>query len=149
MVTRIPERTCPARRPHSWRSKRTLVASGQGRWNVQVRRRTAQIVSGQRRHPRQGNPDLLQNWREGIIHLVRAEISPRLPKREELRRIMDRMGQHGTHPNSETLPLPICLSLSPAFALTEVERSSQNPRYSWARIPPGPPHAEPWPSAPV
>ena len=84
----------PARRPHSGREEHAVGEAGERRRHVQERRRRSRrctTASGVT-----GDKPVIAYCRIGerSSHtLVRAEVSARLQEREELRRLVDRMGQ--------------------------------------------------------
>ena len=82
--------TCPGRR----RSRKTAPSS---------RRTSCAALRRQGHHGRQGRHRLLPHRRALVAHLVRAQAPARLPQRAQLRRLLDRMGQHDRRAGREAL----------------------------------------------
>ncbi len=90
-----PARNLPARRPHPRRPQHSLGQGLQGGWHVPALRRTEgslrrrgnrRLAAGNRLLPHRGT---LQP------HLVRAALPARSARRDQLRRLLDRVGQPG------------------------------------------------------
>src|SRR6266705_5639860 len=82
-----------------------MVPSGPRRRHVQEPRGIEEALRGQGHHRQQGHCHLLPYRREILVHMVRAKVSPRLPKRAKLRRFMDRMGKPRSESNREAEPI--------------------------------------------
>ena len=84
----------PAGRPHTGRGQRSLGAGRCRRRDLQKRRRPGGALrrQGNRRQP--GDHRLLPNRRAFFPHLVRVDAASRSPQRPQLRRFLDRVGQH-------------------------------------------------------
>ena len=92
---RLSSGRAPARRAHSRRRQHSLVAGGQRGWHVQVGEGIGKaLLQGVGTETPQRHDRLLPHRRAVEPHLVRAQIPAGLPQREELRRLVDRMGQH-------------------------------------------------------
>src|SRR5437899_862093 len=82
-----------------------MVPSGPRRWHIQEPRGIEEALRGQGHHRQQGDCHLLPHRREIFVHMVRAKVSPRLPKRAKLRRFMDRMGKPRSESYREAEPI--------------------------------------------
>ena len=95
------ERDRPAARPHPGRGQHPVGPDGPRGRHVQGPRRAQRPVRGQGHHARQGRHRLLPHRRALQPLLVRPPRAPRLPPRPQLRRQLDRVGQHGRRADRE------------------------------------------------
>ncbi len=85
----------PPRRPHSRRREHSLVAGRQRRRHVQIGQGSGKAVSqGFRPEAPQRDDRLLPDRRAVEPYLVRAQVPARVSEHPQLRRLVDRMGQH-------------------------------------------------------
>ena len=91
-------------RPHPGRAVRSLGDRGSRRRDVQERRRAARHVRGEGCDPGQGSARVLPDRRALGAHVVRAARAPRLRERQELRRVVDRVGQPRRRPDRALTP---------------------------------------------
>ena len=93
----------PARRAHPRRQKHSVGEELQRRWDVQERggsEGALRRAGDQRRRPRDC---VLPHRRAVQPHVVRDEVSARVQKREELRRLVDRVGESRRRRRRETV----------------------------------------------
>ncbi len=93
----LPERGGAPRRPHPGREEHPVGARDQpGRRHVQDGGRAEEeLLRGEAALAGGVDNRVLPHRRAQQPHLVRAEVPARLRERPQLRRILDRMGQHG------------------------------------------------------
>ena len=96
-----PERDGPAGRPHPRRGVDPVGPDGPRGRHVQERRRSRGALRGQGRDVRQGHHCLLPDRRALVAHLVRPARAARLSPGSQLRRQLDRVGQHGRRADRE------------------------------------------------
>src|SRR3990172_3568897 len=96
----VPDGARAARRAHPGREEHPVGAGRERRGrDGQVARGPPRAVPGQGRDAGQGGHRVLQDRGAVVPHVVRAQVPPRIPEREELRRLVDGVGQH--HPESD------------------------------------------------
>ncbi len=93
----------PARRAHPRRGQHPLVAGGARGRHLQVGRGTGPALSVARGDPGQGGHRLLPHRRALLAHLVRPARAAGVPQRQELRRLLDRVGLDGGDAHREAL----------------------------------------------
>ena len=93
----------PARRPHSRREEHSVGEGVQRRRHVQERGGAEGAVRRAGRDGRQAGDRVLPHRRAIEPHLVRAEVPARVREREELRRLLDRVGQSGRRGGREAV----------------------------------------------
>ena len=91
------------------------------------RRRAAAALRRRGRHARRADHRLLPHRRALQPHLVRAQVPARLPQRQELRRLLDRVGQPGRRARREAVRSRR-LHPAPATAVGLVHRRRDVPR---------------------
>ena len=98
------DRDRPAGRPHPGRRLDPVGPDGPRGRHVQGARGAREPVRGEGRHPRQGRDRLLPDRRALEPLVVRPPRAPRLPAGPQLRRLVDRVGQHGRRCRSRSRP---------------------------------------------
>ncbi len=99
----IPYGARAARRPHPGREEHPLGPGGQGGRHVQAPGGARGALRRQGRGPVEPRDHVLPDRRALEPHLVRPEVPPRIPRRPELRRFLDRVGEPRADPHREAV----------------------------------------------